>query len=504
METQGFYNGGPAKACRVVVIENNTARTFRLESKAYFTIGRADPSVQGGPDIRFSAASVSRDHGKIISDIDGWSYVFTRSKNPTYFNGELLTPNAMSDGTFKPQTRKLANGDVIRIDSDDLNAPSKIGAMLMFLTDEVIGEWEFFSMKGKSQVNIGRIEEENDIVLSKLYISGNHARITNNNGNYILTDLKSKAGTLCNGIPVKGSVALKEKDIIQICDYRIILCGDSLLYLNRKKRTVTKDSVYGETILKVDIQAKRVPGRTEPLIRNINFNINNGTLVAVLGQSGAGKSTLLNCLNGTDKKFEGKVTYNNYDIVKDYSQIKYSIGRVSQGNVVHENLTVYRELLDAAKLRLNTKVSRKELKKQVETVISWLNLNHIAKSRIGTDTRNPHISGGEKKRVHIGVSLVADSDLFLLDEPDAGLDPLTKKETFQILKKCARENDKTFIVIIHDVSCIGDFDQVILLEKTPDGKSGTLAFSGTPKEALEKYQVANFIDIYDKLNKEAK
>ena len=96
------------------------------------------------------------------------------------------------------------------------------------------------------------------------------------------------------------------------------------------------------------------------------------------------------------------------------------------------------------------------------------------------------LSHGEKKRVSIGVELVADRALLCLDEPDAGLDPLTKRELFRTLKKLAHERGASVIVIIHDVAEIALFDQVIMLLKA-DG-TGRMAYSGTPEEALRYFQ----------------
>ena len=99
--------------------------------------------------------------------------------------------------------------------------------------------------------------------------------------------------------------------------------------------------------------------------------------------------------------------------------------------------------------------------------------------------KNSKLSGGEKTRVNIGIELVADRDLLCLDEPDQGLDPKYKHEVFQIMRDLAHKNGKSVLSIIHDVSEIDMFDQVIMLVKA-DGV-GRLAFSGTPAQMREKF-----------------
>ena len=115
------------------------------------------------------------------------------------------------------------------------------------------------------------------------------------------------------------------------------------------------------------------------------------------------------------------------------------------------------------------------------------------------DNRNSKLSGGERTRVNIGIELVADRDLLCLDEPDQGLSPNYKHELFRIMRDLAHVNGKSVLSIIHDVSEIDMFDQVIILAKK-DGV-GRLAFSGSPKEAREYFGV-DIRDVYALLERE--
>ena len=114
-------------------------------------------------------------------------------------------------------------------------------------------------------------------------------------------------------------------------------------------------------------------------------------------------------------------------------------------------------------------------------------------------SRNSTLSGGEQTRVNVGIELVADRDLLCLDEPDQGLSPNYKHELFVIMRNLAHDYGKTVLSIIHDVSEIDLFDQVIMLAKV-DGV-GRLAFSGTPAEA-RKYFGVDIRDAYALLERE--
>lgn len=124
----------------------------------------------------------------------------------------------------------------------------------------------------------------------------------------------------------------------------------------------------------------------------------------------------------------GEIRLNGEDLLGNFERMKYKIGSVPQENVLHEAYRVSDELRDAAILRLPNDTTRKEIREKVEEVIEKLGLEKVKKSRIS------QLSGGEKKRVNIGIELVADRDVLCLDEPDARAGFSERAAAYEVVK----------------------------------------------------------------------
>lgn len=469
----------------LVVIEGDLVQCWPLESRGRWTIGRTTP--KNVPDIPLRSPIAGRKHG-VLEWADGrWRYTDGGSLNGTFWNGVHLS----GEESGREASVFLKNGDVLRIDYSDLNRPDRRGVLMLFFTDSVGHTWTCCSLEGRERVRIGR-KETCDIVLPLPYVSACHGEITEREGIYYLSDCGSLAGTWLNGKRVEQPVRLWEKDRISICDCHFIFTENGLLYEARNGEPAGRAS-GDDVILQAAIREKTVwdqRGRgKKALIRDVKLEIRRGCLTALLGGSGAGKTTVMNCLNGMDQSgVDGQVLYRGEDLYREFERLKCLIGSVPQDNVVHEMLTVEQELRDAALLRLPKDTEAREIQRQVRDTLEALNLTQKRKTSIRK------LSGGERKRVNIGVELVADREFLCLDEPDAGLDPLAKKELFLTLRKLAHEKGKSILVIIHDVSEIDLFDQIIMMAKV-DGV-GRLAFSGSPAHAREYFGVKDLSESY--------
>lgn len=487
METQNYV--AQISGASLVILENDQVDVQTLDTRSEWLIGRYHPNMPNIPDIQLSSMIVSKEHGWFRNIDDQWYYVDNpKNYNGTFHNG-LKIPRPMS-GMRRPTP--LENGDILRIDNEDLNHVSSKGVLMLFTTVPVKGIWTVYQLNKHTTI-IGR-ESSCDIIEPLPYVSLKHAKITYINGTYYLSDCSSCAGTFLNGKQVKSSTILREKDCISLCDCNYFFLGDKLLYAKRnreREQATLRMTVPNQrpVVLSANIQSKVVnilpiPFKSglKELLKDIRIEIKEGTLVAVLGTAGAGKSTLMGCLSGLDQSgVTGTVIYRGVDLVKNLDQIKYLIGNVPQEKVIRPELTPEEAFWDSAVLRLSSETTREQIRQRVEDTLKLLSMDKVR------NTPNSKLSGGEQTRVNVGIDLVADRDIYFLDEPEQGLSPNLRNELYVFLRDLAHYHGKTIVAIIHDVSCIDMFDQVIFLVKV--NGVGRLAFSGTPDEGSKYFGV---------------
>ena len=232
-----------------------------------------------------------------------------------------------------------------------------------------------------------------------------------------------------------------------------------------------------QTGLSVDLRSRTVRElfKERCLLKDISLDIPNGSMVLLLGGSGAGKTTFVNAVIGYEQA-DATVLLNGMDVYKDYAQMKYRIGFVPQQNLIRGSDTVQHTVTDAAEMRLPTEVPKTERNEKVQEVLDLLGLSS------GADGLVSKKSGGQLRRISIAMELVTDPELFVLDEPDSGLDGVIAREIFTKLRGIADEG-KIVLVITHTPDRVIDlFDKVIVLAKD-SGRVGRLAFYGSPEEA---------------------
>ena len=233
------------------------------------------------------------------------------------------------------------------------------------------------------------------------------------------------------------------------------------------------------TGLSVDLRCRKVRElfKERYLLKDISVDIPNGSLVLLLGGSGAGKTTFVNAVIGYEQA-DAAVKLNGMDVYRDYSQMKYRIGFVPQQNLMRGSDTVQHTVMDAAELRLPADLTKTDRSEKVREVLELLGLAS------GADGLVSKKSGGQLRRISIAMELVTDPELFVLDEPDSGLDGVIAREIFTKLRGIADEG-KIVLVITHTPDRVIDlFDKVIVLAKD-SGRVGRLAFCGSPQEAKE-------------------
>ncbi len=480
--------GKTALGAKLVVMEGNSVTEFHLEGCSAWTVGRFDGAAGAGT-IPLKSHIASRQHGIILKSSGKWYY----RNNPQNTNGTILNGMPISRNSDAPV--RLYDGDLLRIDKAGGASSVQNAVLMLFVTAIDDGGWERYSFRGKSSVTIGR-SPQCDIVQSLPYLSARHAEILVREDGCYLRDCGSLAGTFLNQKKITQPVKLRDKDYFRLADRSFFLVGDTILYAVRGQRSFMPTEEK-PVILRADIRSKKVRDNsgsgTRELLRDIRLEIRQGTLVAILGTAGAGKTTVMNCLNGMDMMgVEGNVIYRNVNLLQNFDQIKNLIGSVPQQKTFHGTFTPEQEFYFAARKRLPGDTTDEEIQQRVNHTLDMLSIQGVR------HTRNAQLSGGEQTRVNVGIELVADRDFLCLDEPDQGLSPNYKHELFQILQKLAHNSGKTILTIIHDVSEIDMFDQVILLAKKD--RVGRLAFSGSPEEA-RRYFNADIRDAYALLDK---
>lgn len=209
---------------------------------------------------------------------------------------------------------------------------------------------------------------------------------------------------------------------------------------------------------------------SKPILRDVSCRCRPGEITAVVGPSGAGKTTLLSILAGMVplRRVNGEVLVNGRPM--DAALFRRVSGYVPQEDSLIPQLTVEESLLYSSRLRLGGGAAR------ARELLQQLGLDHVAGSRVGSG-----ISGGERRRVSIGVELVHRPGAILLDEPTSGLDSASAVQIIALLRAMARAESKTVVVTVHQPGfrILELIDQVVLLA------AGEVRHCG-PLELLER------------------
>ncbi|MFW5777769.1 MAG: ATP-binding cassette domain-containing protein [Bacteroidota bacterium] len=213
-------------------------------------------------------------------------------------------------------------------------------------------------------------------------------------------------------------------------------------------------------------------------LRNINIEEYSGKMVAIMGGSGAGKTTLLNVLSGIQDPTKGKVEINGIDLHQQKDAVKGIIGYIPQDDLLIEELTVYENLYYSTKL-VYKNLDEKEIEEKVNKVLMSLGLHYIKDLKVGSPL-NKKISGGQRKRLNIGLELIREPAVLFVDEPTSGLSSRDSENVMELLRELTIKGKLIFVVIHQPSSEIYKmFDNVIILDE-----GGHLIYYGNPVEAV--------------------
>ncbi len=418
--------------------------------------------------------TVSRHHAQILWSNDHYALTDLSSSLGTFVNDVRLAPH---------QPRKLVDCDRISIGRFELTFRDEVLESRSDSQNPGIQENnsknQTLNLKGRQNLSIGR-DLSNDMVIDHPSSSRFHAQIQKVKGNYVLKDLNSTNGTFVNGKPIAEQRILKVGDIIQIGPTHLTFNIDETLFKINEAGNLCLDA----------IRLNKKISKGLNLLNNISLSIQAREFVAIAGVSGGGKSTLLDALNGFRPATSGYVLVNGTDLYKNFNAYRNEIGYVPQRDIVHMELTVEQALNFAGKLRMPADTTQTERKRRVDEVLDDLNLS----ARRAVPIKS--LSGGQLKRVSIGVELLTKPSLFFLDEATSGLDPGTETELMQLLRKLA-DQGRTILLITHATENVALCDQVIFM-----ARGGNIAYFGPPQEATQHFGVERFNQIYRRVEHE--
>ena len=222
-------------------------------------------------------------------------------------------------------------------------------------------------------------------------------------------------------------------------------------------------------------------------VDDISFTINDGEVVGFLGPNGAGKSTTMNMITGYIEQTEGNIIVDGFDTLKKSKKAKKEIGYMPEGVPLYTDLTVKEFVTYMAELR---KEDRKTKKENVQKVLKETGLDQMQNKLI------KNLSRGQKQRVSLAGTLVADPKILILDEPTVGLDPKQITEIRSLIKNLGKKH--TVILSSHILSEVSQIcDRVIIINK------GKIVAIDTPENLEKKVSDNNivYVTVEDKENK---
>jgi len=217
-------------------------------------------------------------------------------------------------------------------------------------------------------------------------------------------------------------------------------------------------------------------------LRNINIREESGKLIGIMGGSGAGKSTLLNVLNGVEVPSAGEVLINGKNIHKDHKAVEGVIGHVTQDDLLIEELTVYQNLFYNAKLCFGN-LSDEDIARKCHSLLADLGLFETKDLKVGSPL-DKTISGGQRKRLNIGLELIREPSVLYVDEPTSGLSSRDSENIMDLLKELALKGKLIFVVIHQPSSDIFKmFDKLKILDV-----GGYPIYYGNPVDAVSYFK----------------
>ncbi len=327
-----------------------------------------------------------------------------------------------------------------------------------------------------ARLRIGRAPD-NEIVLDAPSVSRRHAELIYENGKQqpVISDAGSANGTFVNGDALRSPRELLPTDWVTIGGYLLRVSGREVI-----KHDFGESRIAAFNICK-DFDGKRV-------LQDISVALYPREFIGLMGTSGCGKSTLMDALNGLRPATSGQVLINDLDLYTNFDLFRRSIGYVPQRDILHEALTVERTLYYSAKMRLPSGATAAQIDAAVNDVIKTVGLEEQRENAFR------ELSGGQQKRLSLGIELITKPNFLFLDEPTSPLDPETTENMMMLFRRLADEG-RIVVMVTHKFEKFNSMHNIVLLTK-----GGRLAFFGPPKEAMQYFNCTEPGEIYRRLS----
>jgi phospholipid/cholesterol/gamma-HCH transport system ATP-binding protein len=246
-------------------------------------------------------------------------------------------------------------------------------------------------------------------------------------------------------------------------------------------------------LIRVERLTARYDGTT--VFKNVSFHVNRGEIFVILGESGCGKSTLMKHMIGLYRPVSGRILYGGTDITaaseQELQKVRMGLGVLFQNGALFGSMTLFENV--SLPLLRYSELSPETVKQIVKMKLAMVNLT-------GYENHLPsELSGGMRNRAGLARALVLDPEVLFLDEPSAGLDPVTAAGIDNLILKINRGMGTTMVIITQELESIFNIAQrVIMLGKR---EKGVIA-EGDPRELKERSTDRRVLSFFNRLPEE--